>query len=422
MRARESQLASELFGDDLQKVLPVIRPGGSDSATFDNVLELLVLAGPLVAARDDDDDPGGVRGPRRPAGRAARLLRVPPVPDGGVGRPGGDRVHRRPGDRRDARPQRAAARPLVRDPATAGSCSRPRPASSTRPPENVVRKGRLQPGKLFLVDVEQGRIVPDEEMKHAVATRRPYAEWDEREDRAPGGPAARRRRARRRRAAAPPAARVRLHAGRHEGDPRAARAERRGARRLDGERPRRSRCSPTGAPLLYSYFKQLFAQVTNPPIDPIREAVVMSVEASVGSERNLLDETPEHARQLVIDNPILLDGELERCARSTPTCSGRTRSTRPGRSPKAPTGWSGRSSASARKPTSRSPAARTSSCSPTAPSARSARRSRRCSPSRPRTTISSARERACRPGSSSSPASRAACTASPCSSATARRR
>ena len=64
-------------------------------------------------------------------------------------------------------------------------------------------------------------------------------------------------------------------------------------------------------PLLYSYFKQLFAQVTNPPIDSIREAIVMSVQASVGSEQNLLDETPEHARQLVIENPILLDAELE---------------------------------------------------------------------------------------------------------------
>src|SRR5947207_3750486 len=68
-------------------------------------------------------------------------------------------------------------------------------------------------------------------------------------------------------------------------------------------------------PLLYSYFKQLFAQVTNPPIDSIREAVVMSVQASVGSERNLFDETPEHARQLVIDNPILLDAELEQLRR-----------------------------------------------------------------------------------------------------------
>ena len=63
--------------------------------------------------------------------------------------------------------------------------------------------------------------------------------------------------------------------------------------------------------LLYSYFKQLFAQVTNPPIDPIREAIVMNVQASVGSERNLLAETPEHARQLLIDNPILRDSELE---------------------------------------------------------------------------------------------------------------
>ena len=72
MRARESQLASELFGIDLQKVMPIVRPGGSDSATFDNVLELLMLARPLAAARGDDDDPRGLPGPRRPARRAAR--------------------------------------------------------------------------------------------------------------------------------------------------------------------------------------------------------------------------------------------------------------------------------------------------------------------------------------------------------------
>src|SRR5207344_1750290 len=64
-------------------------------------------------------------------------------------------------------------------------------------------------------------------------------------------------------------------------------------------------------PLLYSYFKQLFAQVTNPPVDSIREAVVMSLGASIGSEKNLFDETPEHARQLVLETPILLDAELE---------------------------------------------------------------------------------------------------------------
>ena len=73
MRARESQLASELFdAGDLEKLLPIVRPGGSDSATFDNVLELLVLAGPLAAPRGDDDGPGGLRGPRRPARAPAR--------------------------------------------------------------------------------------------------------------------------------------------------------------------------------------------------------------------------------------------------------------------------------------------------------------------------------------------------------------
>ena len=95
MRARETQLASELFGDDLAKVLPVVRPGGSDSANFDNVLELLVLAGRSLphammmmipeAYEGRDDMPEDLQG----------LLRLPRLPDGAVGRPGRDRVHRR---------------------------------------------------------------------------------------------------------------------------------------------------------------------------------------------------------------------------------------------------------------------------------------------------------------------------------------
>ena len=115
MRARESQLASELFGIDLQKVLPVVRPGGSDSATFDNVLELLMLAGPLAAARGDDDDPGGLPGSRRPLRRAQGLLRLPLLPDGAVGRPGRGGLHQRPRRRRHARPQRPAPRALGGD-------------------------------------------------------------------------------------------------------------------------------------------------------------------------------------------------------------------------------------------------------------------------------------------------------------------
>ena len=96
MRAREALLASPLFGEgDLQQLLPVIREGGSDTATFDNVLEFLIMSGPLAAARDADDDPRAVAEPRVDGSGAARLLRVPLVADGAVGRPGVDRVHRR---------------------------------------------------------------------------------------------------------------------------------------------------------------------------------------------------------------------------------------------------------------------------------------------------------------------------------------
>ena len=104
------------------------------------------------------------------------------------------------------------------------------------PAENILRKGRLQPGKLFLVDLDRGRIVGDEEIKREVATRRRYAEWC----RAGGRPLLRPARTGAARAAdrvvAPAPARLRLHAGRHEGDPRAARTERRGGGRLDGQR------------------------------------------------------------------------------------------------------------------------------------------------------------------------------------------
>ena len=112
MRARESQLASELFGDDLEKVIPVVREGGSDSATFDNVLELLVLGGRSIAHAVMMMVPEAYRTRTRPRPGRQGLLRLPLLPDGAVGRPGGGRVHRRPGRRRGARPQRPAPRTL----------------------------------------------------------------------------------------------------------------------------------------------------------------------------------------------------------------------------------------------------------------------------------------------------------------------
>ena len=166
------------------------------------------------------------------------------------------------------------------------------------PPEQVRRLGRLQPGKLFLVDLERGRIVEDEEVKREVSTR-----------------TALRRVVRAQRGALLRAAAVRA------GDalrPAAARcasapsATRRRTCACCSRRWRSRRAEPIGsmgndlslavlsdqAPPLFSYFKQLFAQVTNPPIDPIREEIVMSLATSLGIERNLFDETPEHAHKL----------------------------------------------------------------------------------------------------------------------------
>ncbi|HVA32174.1 MAG TPA: glutamate synthase large subunit [Gaiellaceae bacterium] len=308
MRARESQLASELFGDDLRKVLPVIRPGGSDTAAFDNVLELLVLAGRSLphalmmmipeAYEGRDDLPDHLRGFYAFHGCLMEAWDGPAAISFTDGQVIGATL-----DRNGLRPGRwyetadgwvvLASETGVLDEA----------------PANVVRKGRLQPGKLFLVDLAQGRIVPDEELKREIATRKPYAAWADKETvhladlpRAPAEPAP------------PESLRTRqLLFGYAQEDMKVILAPL--ARNAEEAVGSMGNDTPIAVlsrrkPLLYSYFKQLFAQVTNPPIDSIREATVMSVTASVGSERNLLDETPEHARQLVIANPILRDSEL----------------------------------------------------------------------------------------------------------------
>jgi glutamate synthase domain-containing protein 2/glutamate synthase domain-containing protein 3 len=179
-------------------------------------------------------------------------------------------------------------------------------------PSNVKRKGRLQPGKLFLVDLERGVIVDDSEVKREVAGAQPYAQWFEEgivqlADLPPGPPL-------------PAPKRTKIHErqrafGFTQEDlrvlltPTAAKAEEPiGSMGNDAALAVLSDRQPP----LFSYFKQLFAQVTNPPIDPIREAIVMSVGTGVGSEANLLDESPEHAHQLSMQTPILYDGELQR--------------------------------------------------------------------------------------------------------------
>jgi glutamate synthase domain-containing protein 2/glutamate synthase domain-containing protein 1/glutamate synthase domain-containing protein 3 len=308
MRARESQLASELFGIDLQKVMPVVRPGGSDSATFDNVLELLMLAGRSLphaammmipeAYRDRDDLPEYLKGfyayhacLMEPWDGPAAVA----FTDGTVVGATLDRNGLRPGRWVETKDGHVIL----------GSEAGMLPVA----PPDVKRLGRLAPGKLFLVDLEKGRIVEDSEVKRQVATQRPYGQWVADNvvhfnDLPP----------REARPLDEPLRALQLAFGYTQEDLRVlispmARA---------GEEPIGSMGNDNALavlsdqrPPLFSYFKQLFAQVTNPPIDPIRESIVMSLATGVGAEQNLLDETPEHAHQLVMDQPILRNHELE---------------------------------------------------------------------------------------------------------------
>nr|MBA3420586.1 glutamate synthase subunit alpha [Thermoleophilaceae bacterium] len=311
MRARESQLASDLFGDDLEKIFPVVRPGGSDSATFDNVLELLTLAGRslphalmmmIPEAWERNPDMGQEE---RDFYAYHSFLLEPWDGPAAVAFTDG-RVIGATLDRNGLRPGRWQ---LTRDNVVVL-------ASETgvleAPPEDVVVKGRLQPGRMFLVDLEQGRIVEDEEIRHQVASRRPYGEWVRRNsvhlDDLPA-------RAPQELATAPLRTRQLLF-GYTQEDLRITLARMGGA---PAEEPIGSMGNDFALavlsdkqPPLYSYFKQLFAQVTNPPIDPIREDIVMSLTTGVGAQRNLLGETPEHTNQLAIGQPLLTSGELEK--------------------------------------------------------------------------------------------------------------
>src|SRR4051812_33994443 len=178
MRARESQLASELFGGDLQKVMPIVRPGGSDSATFDNVLELLMLAGRSLphavmmmipeAYQGRDDLSDELKG----FYAFHSCLMEPWDGPAAVAFTNG-RVVGATLDRNGLRPGRWME---TKDGwVVLGSET----GVIDEPPENVVRKGRLQPGNLFLVDLARGRIVDDGEVKREVAGAQPYADWFE---------------------------------------------------------------------------------------------------------------------------------------------------------------------------------------------------------------------------------------------------
>ncbi len=310
MRARESQLASDLFGDDLEKVIPVVRDGGSDSAIFDNVLELLVLAGRSIphavmmmvpeAYRTRNDLDPDVKGFYDFHSCLIEPWDGPAAVVFTDGRVAGAVL-----DRNGLRPGR-----WIQD--TEGYVVLASETGvMTVAPEHVQRKGRLAPGKLFMIDLEEGRIVEDEEVKRRVARRKPYAEWYERSVVHIDDLPAREPRAPR----IEPLRSKQLAFGYSQEDLRMVIAP----MAAKGEEPVASMGNDAALavlserqPPLFSYFKQLFAQVTNPPIDPLRESVVMSLQAGVGAEVNLLAENPEQAHILVMDQPILRNQELEK--------------------------------------------------------------------------------------------------------------
>ena len=177
MRARESQLASDLIPGDLQRLFPICTPGGQRLGVLRRGARAAAPGRPVAAARRADDDPRGVGEPRRDGPRPAGVLRVPRDVHGALGRPGLRRLHRRHADRRRARPQRPAARPLLGHRRRAGRAGQRGRACSTSTRPAVVRKGRLQPGRMFLVDTEHGRLVGDDEIKAELAAEHPYDEW-----------------------------------------------------------------------------------------------------------------------------------------------------------------------------------------------------------------------------------------------------
>lgn len=311
MRAREAQLRSDLFGDDVSKITPLVTETGSDSAAIDNAVELLVRGGrslphammllvPEAWAGNDLMDPD-----RRAFYEYNACVMEPWDGPAALAFTDG-RVVGALLDRNGLRPARYL---VTKDDVVVM-------ASETGvlniPAENIREKWRLQPGRIFLVDTEQGRIIGDDELKDKIVHRHPYGKWleDNRIDLA--------------QLPEPVKKLPRDTASLHErqrafGYTLEDRKYIMGPMAVNGQQPLGSMGNDTPLAvlserpqLLYSYFKQLFAQVTNPPIDPIREELVMSLADYIGKDGSLLEETALNCHQLRIPSPILTNDELER--------------------------------------------------------------------------------------------------------------
>jgi glutamate synthase (NADPH/NADH) large chain len=321
MAAREALFSHPRFGDALRDILPVVEAGRSDSASFDNVLELLTMSGRslphalMMMIPESWNDKNPIPQELKDFYAYHACLMEPwDGPASMVfwdGRFVGGTL-----DRNGLRPSRYT---ITKDDLIVM-------ASETGvqdfAPGEVVKKGRLMPGKLLLVDLEKGRIIPDDEVKRDVYRTKPYSEWvrrhvdtlsQELEGNSPG-----------------------RYSGAVYGDPfiktekdilymeRLFGYSREDLDRLllpmarSGQEPNSSMGTDTPLAVfsdksqrVYAYFKQVFAQVTNPPIDSIREDLVMTLTSFVGPQGNLLAETAEHCRRVKVLQPIMTPSDLD---------------------------------------------------------------------------------------------------------------
>jgi glutamate synthase (ferredoxin) len=311
MNARQMLFESDVWGDDIKKLLPIANTDGSDSAVFDNCLELLALSGRslphamMMMIPEPWENHESMSDAKRAFYQFHSALMEPWDGPASMAFTDG-RVIGASLDRNGLRPSRyyVTKDDLVIMASEVGVVD--------IAPERVAAKGRLQPGRMFLIDTEQGRIVADEELKNTIATEQPYRLWlnenlvefDKLAD--------------------PP------HVREPDHDTVMQRELAFGytfedCRKLvlpmarDGAEPVGSMGTDTPLAvlserpqLLYNYFKQLFAQVTNPPIDCIREEIITSAFTLVGSERNLLKPEPASSHMIQLKSPILDNEQLEK--------------------------------------------------------------------------------------------------------------
>ncbi len=311
MKAREKTLSSGFFGDDISKLFPIATPNASDSAIFDNVYELLVLGGRSMehAMMMMVPEPFGTKyhisEDKRAFYEFHAAVMEPWDGPAAIAFTDGERIGAVL-DRNGLRPGRYVI-------SKSGKIVLASEVGVLDfPPEDVVEKGRLAPGKMLLVDTLAGRILRDNEIKATVSRQAPYRNWlkenrielrglfqipepfriDEK------------------------ALKLRLNVFGYTLEELSMII---GPMAESGQEPVNSMGNDASLAvlsqrpqLLYTYFKQLFAQVTNPPIDPYRENLVMSLMAFTGRERNLLEQTPLHCHQLKLPHPVLTNEDISK--------------------------------------------------------------------------------------------------------------